>query len=45
MSHAMRVALGIALGACLATLPFLHSRWGLGGDHSPKGDAHAHPAH
>lgn len=44
MSAAVRIAIGILLGALLATLPLLH--YGLGGaPHDAKGDVHAHSTH
>jgi hypothetical protein len=44
MKTAVRIALGIVLGAVLAALPLLH--YGLGGGHShTRGDLHAHHAH
>ncbi len=44
MNDLVRIALGIVLGALLATLPFLHYGVG-GGGHHARGDHHAHHTH
>jgi hypothetical protein len=44
VTTAARIALGLALGALLASLPFLHYRAAGGHDHEPGGD-HAHHTH
>jgi hypothetical protein len=44
MSAALRVVLGIVAGALLATLPFLHARYGLSAHvHAVAGSHHAAP--
>jgi hypothetical protein len=50
MSRTVRIALGLALGALLATLPFLHFRGSAAHDRPPApgdrtGGSHAHHAH
>ena len=45
MTHGARVAAGIVGGVMLATLPFIHARWGLGHAHlvlEPEAAGHHH---
>lgn len=49
MTTAVRIALGVALGALLGVLPFLHYRYGAGHEHAPSAASkeihHASHAH
>ena len=42
MRDRWRIAGGIAVGFGLATLPFLHARWGLAHDHRETGVTNHH---
>ena len=42
MSAFARIALGLLLGTLLATIPFLHARYGLA---AHEGETHAHHRH
>jgi hypothetical protein len=45
MSAPVRVALGLVVGALLATLPFLHFRYGADRHDAAPGGSHASHAH
>ena len=45
MRSAARIALGILLGLILATLPFVHYRFGADDHGADTGGSHAHHTH